>query len=113
MKRTNEKNAIAEKLLMLGMPANVLGFRYICHAIYLARNDESYLSLMTKRLYREVAETYGTSPESVERAMRHAISLCYERGDLELLRRYCPFVPDFKSKRPTCSEFISAFVYLD
>lgn len=78
MKVTEKK--ISEKLRSLGVPPNVLGYRYLLEAIKLINSDPTYINQITKRLYPDIAKKYNSTSSKVERAIRHAIELAYTFG---------------------------------
>jgi two-component system response regulator (stage 0 sporulation protein A) len=71
----------------VGMPENLLGYRYIRYAIQLCYDDPEYINKMTSRLYPDVAKAFGTTSSRAERAIRHAIEVIFDRGDLEHIAR--------------------------
>ena len=71
----------------VGMPENLLGSRYIRYAIQLCYEDPEYIHTMTSRLYPDVAKEFGTTSSRAERAIRHAIEVIFDRGDLEHIAR--------------------------
>ena len=71
--------------LTLGIPASVKGFRYLREAIKLTISEPNAMTPITKRLYPAIAERYGVSAASVERSIRHAISIAWLRGRVETL----------------------------
>ena len=94
-----------------GIPAHLLGYDYLGEAIKLSYKDKSYIYNVTKRLYPKVAEIYSTTATRAERAMRHAIDLAFERGDIEFINANFSYDP--KKRKATNSEFIAdAVVYL-
>ena len=97
---------ISEKLRRLGVPANILGFASIKTALMLIASDESYLHKITKKLYPTIAEKYDTEASRAERAIRHAIELAYQNGDLEEIATLG--VIQTRKDRMTNSEFLAA-----
>lgn len=94
----------------LGIPANIKGFQYLRHAILLAVEDISLLDSITKQLYPAVAKAFGTTASRAERAIRHAIEVAWDRGEMEILDSiFGCTISDSKGK-PTNSEFISMIV---
>ncbi|MDO4516223.1 MAG: sporulation transcription factor Spo0A [Bacillota bacterium] len=91
----------------LGMPAHVKGYQYIREAILLSVSDMRLLSAVTKELYPMVARRFGTTPGRVERAIRHAIEIAWDRGDLDVLQQYFGYTVSYSKGRPTNSEFIA------
>ena len=70
----------------IGVPAHIKGYQYLREAIIIAVNDMDVINAITKVLYPEVAKTFGTTPSRVERAIRHAIEVAWDRGDLDTLQ---------------------------
>ena len=69
----------------IGVPAHIKGYQYLREAIMIAVNDMDVINAITKVLYPQVAKTFSTTPSRVERAIRHAIEVAWDRGDLETL----------------------------
>ena len=78
----------------IGVPAHIKGYQYLREAIMIAVQDMDVINAITKVLYPQVAKTFATTPSRVERAIRHAIEVAWDRGDLETLQRF--FVSDYK-----------------
>ncbi len=72
----------------IGVPAHIKGYQYLREAIVIAVNDMDVINAITKVLYPQVAKTFGTTPSRVERAIRHAIEVAWDRGDLDTLQRF-------------------------
>ena len=98
---------ITGTLHQLGMPANVKGFEYIKEAIKLSVLDSNILNSITKVLYPTIAEEYNTTASGVERTIRHAIDLSWQRGDLATLESYFGHRVYQEDGKPTNSQFIS------
>ena len=84
-KNTPSLTEISEILCRLGMPANLLGYQYLRYAIHAAMRAPEILRAMTKELYPQVADEFRTTATGVERAMRHAIEVVWDRGNIEIL----------------------------
>ena len=91
----------------IGVPAHIKGYQYLRHAIIVAVKDMDVINSITKTLYPMVAEAFGTTPSRVERAIRHAIEVAWDRGDLETLQKYFGFTVSNTKGKPTNSEFIA------
>ena len=91
----------------VGVPAHIKGYQYVREAIILAVQDMGVINAVTKILYPEVAKRYNTTPSRVERAVRHAIEVAWDRGDLETLQRYFGYTVSNTKGKPTNSEFIA------
>ncbi|PTQ57138.1 MAG: Stage 0 sporulation two-component response regulator (Spo0A) [Candidatus Carbobacillus altaicus] len=91
----------------IGVPAHIKGYIYLREAIAKVYHRIDYLGSITKALYPEIAEMYGTLPTRVERSIRHAIEVAWQRGNLDTLAKYFgATVSQYKAK-PTNSEFIA------
>lgn len=102
---------IANLLKEIGVPTNVLGYRYLRTAIKFAYNTETPISI-TKVLYPEIAKVHQTTPNRVERAIRHAIELSYDNGySMDVLNRIFGNTILPSKGKPTNSQFISQLVY--
>lgn len=91
----------------IGVPAHIKGYQYLREAIIIAVNDMDVINAITKVLYPQVAKTFGTTPSRVERAIRHAIEVAWDRGDLETLQKYFGYTVSVSKGKPTNSEFIA------
>ena len=91
----------------IGVPAHIKGYQYLRYAIILAVEDMDVINSITKTLYPKVAEYFGTTPSRVERAIRHAIEVAWDRGDLETLQKYFGYTVSNTKGKPTNSEFIA------
>jgi two-component system response regulator (stage 0 sporulation protein A) len=91
----------------MGVPAHIKGYQYLRDAILLVINEVNLLGAVTKELYPMIAEKYQTMPSRVERAIRHAIELAWDRGNVELMSRYFGYTVNLERGKPTNSEFIA------
>ena len=91
----------------IGVPAHIKGYQYLREAIIIAAKDMDVINGVTKVLYPEVAKRYGTTASRVERAIRHAIEVAWDRGDLETLQKYFGYTVSNTKGKPTNSEFIA------
>lgn len=91
----------------IGVPAHIKGYQYLREAIGLAVHNMDVINAVTKVLYPEVARKFGTTASRVERAIRHAIEVAWDRGDLETLQRYFGYTVSNAKGKPTNSEFIA------
>ena len=91
----------------LGVPANLLGFRYLRETIRLAVADPTVVDAITSVLYPQVAKTFQTTPSRVERAIRHAVEVSWDRGDLDTLQRFFGYTVSNTKGKPTNSEYIA------
>ena len=98
---------VYDMLLKIGVPAHIIGYQYLREAIILAVNDMSVINSITSVLYPEVAVKFNTTASRVERAIRHAIEVAWERGDLDVLHHYFGYTVSITRGKPTNSEFIA------
>ncbi len=91
----------------IGVPAHIRGYQYLRHAIILSVTDSEMISSVTKILYPTVAKTFKTTPSRVERAIRHAIEVAWDRGDVDVLSSYFGYTIQNDRGKPTNSEFIA------
>ena len=91
----------------VGVPAHIKGYQYLREAIIIAVEDMDVINAVTKVLYPEVAKRFGTTASRVERAIRHAIEVAWDRGDLETLQKYFGYTVSNAKGKPTNSEFIA------
>lgn len=91
----------------IGVPAHIKGYQYLREAIMIAVNDMDVINAITKVLYPQVAKTFSTTPSRVERAIRHAIEVAWDRGDLETLQKFFGYTVSNTKGKPTNSEFIA------
>lgn len=101
------KNTVTAVIHEIGVPAHIKGYQYLREAIMIAVNDMEVINAVTKVLYPAVAKRYGTTPSRVERAIRHAIEVAWDRGDLETLQKYFGYTVSNTKGKPTNSEFIA------
>lgn len=98
---------IRNLLVELGVPEHILGSRYLVKAICEVVEDENKIDAVTSYLYPTVAKVYGTTGSRVERAIRHAVELAWDRGDMDVLLQYFGFTVSNIKGKPTNSEFIA------
>lgn len=106
----NEKNLCVEVTTIMhqiGIPAHVKGYQYIRDAILMVVKDVSLLGAVTKELYPGIAKKFNTAPSRVERGIRHAIELAWERGHTDTLKRIFGYSMNIERQKPTNSEFIA------
>lgn len=104
-KRAMEKR-VANILHQLGIPSHIKGYKYITACVCLVIEDKTYIDHVTTRLYVDVAEQYTTTQGRVERAIRHAIGVAFERGNKKLFDVIFGTTIDPKKIKPTNKEFI-------
>ena len=93
------KNTVTSVIHEIGVPAHIKGYQYLREAIIIAVNDMEVINAVAKR--------FGTTPSRVERAIRHAIEVAWDRGDLETLQKYFGYTVSNTKGKPTNSEFIA------
>ncbi len=91
----------------IGVPAHIKGYQYLREAIILVINDMDSINSVSKVLYPEVARKFGTTASRVERAIRHAIEVAWDRGDIETLQKFFGYTVSNVKGKPTNSEFIA------
>jgi two-component system response regulator (stage 0 sporulation protein A) len=91
----------------MGVPAHIKGYQYLRDAILLVINEVNLLGAVTKELYPLIAEKYQTTPSRVERAIRHAIELAWDRGNVDMMNKFFGYTINIQRGKPTNSEFIA------
>ena len=91
----------------IGVPAHIKGYQYLREAILLTVRDMDNINAVTKVLYPSVAKKFSTTPSRVERAIRHAIEVAWDRGDIETLQKFFGYTVSNIKGKPTNSEFIA------
>lgn len=91
----------------IGVPAHIKGYQYLREAILITVDNMDVINAVTKVLYPEVAKRFGTTSSRVERAIRHAIEVAWDRGDIETLQKYFGYTVSISKGKPTNSEFIA------
>ena len=91
----------------IGVPAHIKGYQYLREAIIMTVKDMDIINAITKVLYPTVAKRYKTTSSRVERAIRHAIEVAWDRGDVEVLNGFFGYTVSNVKGKPTNSEFIS------
>lgn len=104
---TNLEMQVTEIIHQIGVPAHIKGYQYLRDAILMAIEDDSIINAVTKRLYPAVAKKHGTTSSRVERAIRHAIEVAWDRGDVDILADYFGYTIHHERGKPTNSEFIA------
>lgn len=91
----------------IGVPAHIKGYQYLRSAILMTIEDNDIINSVTKVLYPTVAKKYQTTTSRVERAIRHAIEVAWDRGDIDTLNSYFGYTIQNSRGKPTNSEFIA------
>ena len=98
---------ISRILHNIGIPAHIKGYTYLRCAIAMTVEDPDIINFVTKSLYPSVAKSFSTTTSRVERAIRHAIEVAWDRGDLDTLNSYYGYTISRQRGKPTNSEFIA------
>ena len=98
---------VTEIIHQIGVPAHIKGYHYLREAIMLSIYDSEMLESVTKVLYQTVAKKFDTTSSRVERAIRHAIEIAWDRGDLDTLNSYFGYTVNTGKGKPTNSEFVA------
>lgn len=101
---------VTEMIHRLGVPAHIKGYHYLRCAIMKSLEDPEMLESVTKLMYPSVAKDFDTTPSRVERAIRHAIEIAWDRGDVEILNSFFGYTVNTGKGKPTNSEFIALIV---
>ncbi len=98
---------VTEIIHQIGVPAHIKGYHYLRSAIILSIEDPEMINAVTKRLYPTIAKEYKTTSSRVERAIRHAIEVAWDRGDVDTLNSYFGYTIHSLRGKPTNSEFVA------
>lgn len=98
---------VTRMIHQMGVPAHVKGYQYLRDAIVNVVTDVSLLGAVTKELYPMIAAKYQTTPSRVERAIRHAIELAWDRGNVDFMNRFFGYTINVDRGKPTNSEFVA------
>lgn len=103
----NLETDVTQMLHEIGIPAHIKGYQYLRDAIIMSVQDAEMLSSVTKILYPTIAKRHQTTSSRVERAIRHAIEVAWDRGDVDTLNSYFGYTIHNLRGKPTNSEFIA------
>ncbi len=103
----SDELTVTEILHQIGVPAHIKGYQFLRDAILLTMDEPDYINAVTKHLYPEIAKKNGTTASRVERAIRHAIEVAWDRGDVDTLNSYFGYTIHNLRGKPTNSEFIA------
>lgn len=98
---------VTEILHQIGVPAHIKGYHYLRDSIIMSIETPDIINAVTKQLYPSVAKRYDTTSSRVERAIRHAIEVAWDRGDVDVLNSYFGYTIHNTRGKPTNSEFIA------
>jgi len=101
------ESQVTKVIHQLGVPAHIKGYQYLRTAIIVTVKDNNIINHVTKILYPSVAKQYQTTSSRVERAIRHAIEVAWDRGDVETLNEFFGYTVHNTRGKPTNSEFIA------
>ena len=107
LKMFNQEALIADLLHKLGIPSHIRGYQYIKKGIMMVYNNGNKISYITKDIYPEIAKEFNTTPTRVERAIRHAIEVSWNRGDLSLMEDIFGNSINVNRDKPTNSEYLT------
>ena len=103
---SNLQVAITKMLHELGIPSHIKGYQYIREAVNIIFDNPSVIGGITKELYPELAKKFNTTTSRVERAIRHAIEVSWNRGNLDFMEEIFGYSVDIDKAKPTNSEFM-------
>ncbi len=103
----NMEVRVTRILHQIGVPAHIKGYHYLRDSIILSVEKPEIINAVTKKLYPTVAKKYETTSSRVERAIRHAIEVAWDRGDVDILNSYFGYTIHNGRGKPTNSEFIA------
>ena len=98
---------VTEILHQIGVPAHIKGYHYLRDSIIMSVENPDIINAVTKQLYPSVAKRFSTTSSRVERAIRHAIEVAWDRGDIDILNSYFGYTIHNSRGKPTNSEFIA------
>jgi len=99
--------AITSMIKEIGVPAHIKGYAFLREGIQMVYSDVELLGSVTKILYPDIAKKYNTTPSRVERAIRHAIEVAWNRGNYDLISKTFGYTVHHLKSKPTNSEFIA------
>ena len=107
----SHKKVVDEKIshifITVGIPAHIKGYKFLREAIKMSIEDPNIINSITKRLYPTIAEKFETSASKVERAIRHAIEVAWNRGKIENINSLFGVTVYSSNEKPTNGEFIA------
>ncbi len=104
--KNNLKISITKTLHDLGIPSHIKGYQYIREGVEILFDRPDVIGGITKELYPELADRFSTTVSRVERAIRHAIEVSWNRGDWDLMEELFGHSVDIDKAKPTNSEFM-------
>ncbi|MGI6678795.1 MAG: sporulation transcription factor Spo0A [Dehalobacterium sp.] len=107
VKSKNLDAEVTNIIHQMGVPAHIKGYQYLRDAILMVIDEVNLLGAITKELYPMIAEKYNTTASRVERAIRHAIELAWDRGNVDMMNKFFGYTINVDRGKPTNSEFIA------
>ncbi len=107
VKEVSDEQMVTDMLHQIGVPAHIRGYQFLRDAILMVTEDQELIGCVTKQLYPSIGKKNNTTASRVERAIRHAIEIAWDRGDVELLNSYFGYTIHNLRGKPTNSEFIA------
>lgn len=107
IKLFKQEAIITDLLHSLGIPSHIRGYQYIKEGILIVYRNSNMISYITKDVYPEIAKKYDTTPTRVERAIRHAIEISWNRGDINLMEDIFGNSLNVNRDKPTNSEYLT------
>jgi len=107
LKNADMEAQVTKIIHQIGIPAHIKGYQYLRTAILMTIDDSDIINSVTKILYPSVAKKFQTTTSRVERAIRHAIEVAWDRGDVDTLNSYFGYTIQNSRGKPTNSEFIA------
>ncbi|WP_366922433.1 sporulation transcription factor Spo0A [Metallumcola ferriviriculae] len=107
VKTRNLDVEVTKIIHQMGVPAHIKGYQYLRDAILFVIDEVNLLGAVTKELYPMIAKKYNTTPSRVERAIRHAIELAWDRGNVDMMNKFFGYTINVERGKPTNSEFIA------
>ncbi len=105
--KENIESSITNIMHDIGVPAHIKGYLYLREAITMVYNDIELLGSITKILYPDIAKKFNTTASRVERAIRHAIEVAWNRGNIDSITELFGYTINVSKAKPTNSEFIA------
>jgi two-component system response regulator (stage 0 sporulation protein A) len=106
-KSRNLELEVTKVIHQMGVPAHIKGYQYLRDAIIMVTEEISLIGAVTKELYPMVADKHNTTASRVERAIRHAVELAWDRGNVDMMNKYFGYTINIERGKPTNSEFIA------
>lgn len=105
--KINVEQRLVDILLIVGISANLQGYSFLKQSIKLAIDDPSYINSITKNMYPKIASMFNTTPYRVERAIRHALEVAFNKGKIVNINEVFGLKIYDEKDKPTNSEFVA------